>query len=332
MKTHVFLTCGLLSLALVSCKKELELKQGSIDKTGTLALCINSTLTGQKLAGASVVVVGSPKDSTVSDATGVARLRLRAGNYELKVSAEGYAPIYYRDVEIKPLNGESDTPIFGETHGEVDMYALGATLTGRVVMTPATAQETARYVQDATVAIKTVNGEELVKPIEVKTDAEGLYTFDKAPVKAPFDLEISYTQDGKYYEATVSVNPLQNGETKQLDSEKLYPAAAPSYGSDIVVKPATATAPLKITFPVAIATPIDTKVASISVSGATKLKFDTADGNRTLVITPEAATNADKAEWSIGSNYFSVSNLKGAKGENLNASGSFTIEAPQPTK
>ncbi len=128
MKTHVFLTCGLLSLALVSCKKELELKQGSIDKTGTLALCINSTLTGQKLAGASVVVVGSPKDSTVSDATGVARLRLRAGNYELKVCAEGYAPIYYRDVEIKPLNGESDTPIFGETHGEVDMYALGATL------------------------------------------------------------------------------------------------------------------------------------------------------------------------------------------------------------
>ncbi len=229
------------------------------------------------------------------------------------------------------MNGESDTPIFGETHGEVDMYALGATLTGRVVMTPATAQETARYVQDATVAIKTVNGEELVKPIEVKTDAEGLYTFDKAPVKAPFDLEISYTQDGKYYEATVSVNPLQNGETKQLDSEKLYPAAAPSYGSDIVVKPATATAPLKITFPVAIATPIDTKVASISVSGATKLKFEYADNNRTLVIT---AVDADgKAEeWSVGSHSFSVSDLKGAKGENLNASGSFTIEAPQPTK
>ncbi len=229
------------------------------------------------------------------------------------------------------MNGESDTPIFGETHGEVDMYALGATLTGRVVMEPATAQETARYVQDATVAIKTVNGEELVKPIEVKTDAEGLYTFDKAPVKASFDLEISYTQDGKYYATTVSVSPLQNGETKQLDSEKLYPAAAPSYGSDIVVKPAKGTEPLKITFPVAIATPVDNENGSIWVSGATDLKFDTADGNRTLVIT---AVDADgKAEeWSVGSHSFSVSDLKGAKGENLNASGSFTIEAPQPTK
>lgn len=329
MKTRVFLTCGLLALALVSCKKELEIKQGAQDKAGTLAICINSTLTGQKLAGASVVVVGSPKDSTVSDASGVARLRLQAGTYELKISAEGYAPIYYSDpIEIKPLNGESDTPIFGETHAEVDMYALGATLTGRVVMQPATTEETARYVQGATVAIKEVDGVELVKPIEVKTDAEGLYTFDKAPVKASYDLEISYTQDGKYYETTASVSPLQNGQTKQLASAVLSPAAAPSFRADIVVKPATATAPLKITFPVAIATPIDTKEASISVSGATKLKFDYADGNRTLVITPmDADGTAEK--WSVGGHYFSVSGLKGAKGESLNASGNFTIEAPQ---
>lgn len=329
MKTRVFLTCGLLALALVSCKKELEIKQGAQDKAGTLAICINSTLTGQKLAGASVVVVGSPKDSTVSDANGVARLRLQAGTYELKISAEGYAPIYYSDpIEIKPLNGESDTPIFGETHAEVDMYALGATLTGRVVMLPATTEETARYVQGATVAIKEVDGVELVKPIEVKTDAEGLYTFDKAPVKASYDLEISYTQDGKYYETTVSVSPLQNGQTKQLASAVLSPAAAPSFRADIVVKPTTATAPLKITFPVAIATPIDTKEASISVSGATKLKFDYADGNRTLVITPmDADGTAEK--WSVGGHYFSVSGLKGAKGESLNASGNFTIEAPQ---
>lgn len=332
MKTRVFLTLGLLSLATVSCKKDLDvnLRQGAADKTGTLTICTNSTLTGTKLAGVKIHVVGSPKDSTVTGTDGTARLQLPAGSYELMLQADGYAPIYSDPVKIEPLNGTSDTPIFGETHQEIDMYAIGATLTGRVVMQSTSADKSNAYVQNATVAITNVNGHRLTEPILTTTDAEGLYTLE-APVNVSFGTEFYYVQDGQSYSAGINSGILRKGETKQLASTMLMPIGS-TYSADIVTLPTQATDPLKITFPVAVATIFDYDDLAVQVSGADSLKFSFADNDRTLSITPlprytETDPNqiALKKKWSTGTHSFYISNLKGAEGETLNAFGNFTI-------
>lgn len=334
MKNHVILALSAMTIMVAtSCKKSYNLNVSAADQTGQLTICTRSTLTGSNLGGVKIAVVGSPKDTITTDANGVATLRLAAGSYELKLTANGYASIYSDPIQITPVNGESDTPIFGETHEDIDMYAIDATLSGRVVM-QASGESQASYVQGATVALTDVGSSRLAEPILATTDAEGLFTM-QVPVNAQLQPAFYYVNGGLNYSASISSVSLKKGETKMLTSTLLSPNVAGTYVADKVTAPKLPNEALVVTFPVAInPSAVKYNDGLILASGADSLQFSYADNNRTILITPLPryhVTNPDqiasKKKWSVGSHNFSITGIKGSKGEVLNAGSSFTVKA-----
>lgn len=317
--TLAFGAMALVAVATSCSKKKLEVVQGAMDQTALITAHITSAATNLPIEAVSLSPISNPGQVSKTNNLGITEIRVNAGSTKIKLSCEGYASIF-ETLTARPINGESDTPIFGKESRDIKMYPMTGTLRGRVLLT-GVADQNNHYIEGATVRVVKIGNVDVADVIQTTVGAGGLFEFS-VPTIGAIELLVSYTSpEGVVYQSRPVVT-LKDGEKLMTETVRLQPVGGADFGADIITEPKLPSEPLCVTFPVAID---KDKTITVTVNGEnhplTSVTFK--DEDRTLMIVSK---EVDK-QWVLSKPYNCAVTAKSVEGGNLSEIGmSFTIK------
>lgn len=317
MRRTTFWVALMCLFALVSCNKDEEHLLG-LKQTSAL-VTVHAVLQNSHDAVDSVRVEVIGRNAIrQTDAMGCAIFDLPVGEYELKITRDGYLG-FIEHVSVGVENGESDMPIIPTQTIDVKMYPLTATLKGSTTINRS---GNVAYLADAKIEVLAPSVT-FISPITVLSGTDGSYTVENVPEGLSLNINASFTENGAVYKASQTVGGIEAGESITVPTLELSNSVS-SAGPDITTLPETATSPLVLTFykSVDVENIMDRDI-TVERNGTTVgIKCTWSNNNRTLSIQ-----SVDPDGWYVaGSNTYNYSvNLKSIDGDAMSASGSFGI-------
>jgi len=202
----------------------------------------------EPIGNITVEVLGMGK-TVKSNALGVANFTLPIGNYELKVTGEGYAGIIY-SVDIEVDNGESDMPMVGNKKIDAPMFPLTGSLKGVVTIER---NGEMSYQKDAKLRVipnTYMYDVQFVTPIIATSGEGGAYSFENLPVGLNLYIYAEYIENNAFYSGSSSMySPIYLRDKMTLTAPTIQLQKTRNvYGPDIIEMPKEKSADLKITF------------------------------------------------------------------------------------
>lgn len=302
MKKLLFsVTMFCLVLLGVSCDKDEKMLFGAKETTGILTVHSISYGNHEAIEGVSVEIIGA-SGVQETDNGGITKFELKVGDYEVKVSKDGYLA-YKKKVSIGVNNGESDLPIVGNVIEDFEMYPLTASFKGNVIIER---DDDYNYAGNAVIIAK-AKDIEFISPMTTTTSTNGSYSFTVVPEGLALELEAYLIENGLAYKGAGNVAPLKakqeaTARTIMLSSEENV------FDKDIVIKPKTVTDKLTVFFNMPV------EIIKVSVTG--NGEYITIDENlsnekRQLSISPEYS------DWLKGITYSYEIKVKNTSGKKL---------------
>lgn len=240
MKKLLFsVTMFCLLLLSVSCDKDEKMLFGAKETTGILTVHSVSYSSHEAIEGVSVEIIGvSGVQGT--DNGGITKFELEVGDYEVKVSKDGYLA-YKKKVSIGVNNGESDLPIVGNVIEDFEMYPLTASFKGNVIIDR---QDDVNYAGNAVVIAK-AKDIEFISPMKTTTSTNGTYSFTVVPEGLALELEAYLIENGLAYKGSGNVSPLKEKQ-EAIARTIVLSSEGNVFDKDIVIEPKTITDKLTI--------------------------------------------------------------------------------------
>ena len=317
MKKTTFWVALMCLFVLASCSKDEEHLFGP--KQTTALVTIHAVLQNTHDAVDSVYVEVVGRNAIrQTDKNGCAVFDLPVGNYELKITRDGYLG-FIQNVNIGIQNGESDMPVIPTQTVDVQMYPLTATLKGNTTINRG--GEVA-YLPDANIELTSAQVT-FITPLTATSGADGSYTIENVPEGLALDINASFTENGAVYQAARNVGAIEAGETMTAPTLELAKSVS-SAGADVTTLPETSTSPLVLTFYKSVdLEKIKSGDITVERNGTTiGITYTWSNNNRTLSIQ-----SIDPSGWDIaGENTYTYAvTLKSIDGDDMTASGSFGI-------
>lgn len=302
MKKLLFsVTMFCLVLLGVSCDKDEKMLFGAKETTGILTVHSISYGNHEAIEGVSVEIIGA-SGVQETDNGGITKFELKVGDYEVKVSKDGYLA-YKKKVSIGVNNGESDLPIVGNVIEDFEMYPLTASFKGNVIIER---EDDYNYAGNAVIIAK-AKDIEFISPMTTTTSTNGSYSFTVVPEGLALELEAYLIENGLAYKGAGNVAPLK---AKQEATARIIMLSSEEnvFDKDIVIKPKTVTDKLTVFFNM----PVEIINVSVTGNGA----YITIDENlsnekRQLSISPEYS------DWLKGITYSYEIKVKNTSGKKL---------------
>lgn len=299
----------------ISCDKDEKMLFGAKETTGILTVHSISYGNHEAIEGVSVEIIGA-SGVQETDNGGITKFELKVGDYEVKVSKDGYLA-YKKKVSIGVNNGESDLPIVGNVIEDFEMYPLTASFKGNVIIER---EDDYNYAGNAVIIAK-AKDIEFISPMTTTTSTNGSYSFTLVPEGLALELEAYLIENGLAYKGAGNVAPLKakqeaTARTIMLSSEENV------FDKDIVIKPKTVTDKLTVFFNMPV------EIINVSVTG--NGEYITIDENlsnekRQLSISPKNIDSEENSNWWKSITYSYDIKVKNTNGKQLTITDEFRI-------
>lgn len=316
MKKLLFsVTMFCLVLLGVSCDKDEKMLFGAKETTGILTVHSISYGNHEAIEGVSVEIIGA-SGVQETDKGGITKFELKVGDYEVKVSKDGYLA-YKKKVSIGVNNGESDLPIVGNVIEDFEMYPLTASFKGNVIINR---QDNANYAGNAVVVAK-AKDIDFISPMTTTTTTNGTYSFTVVPEGLALELEAYLIENGIAYKGAGNVAPLKEKQeatarTIVLNSEENV------FDKDIVIEPQTITDKLTVFFNM----PVEVIEVNVKANGLPiYVKEDLRNEKRQLSVCPKNIDSEETDYWWKSTTYSYDIKVKNSSGKLLNIVDEFRI-------
>lgn len=304
-----------LLLLSVSCDKDEKMLFGAKETTGILTVHSVSYSSHEAIEGVSVEIIGvSGVQGT--DNGGITKFELEVGDYEVKVSKDGYLA-YKKKVSIGVNNGESDLPIVGNVIEDFEMYPLTASFKGNVIIDR---QDDVNYAGNAVVIAK-AKDIEFISPMKTTTSTNGTYSFTVVPEGLALELEAYLIENGLAYKGSGNVSPLKEKQ-EAIARTIVLSSEGNVFDKDIVIEPKTITDKLTIFFNM----PVEVIKVNVKANGMPiDVKENLSNEKRQLSISPINSDLEENSNWWKSTTYNYNVKVKNSSGKLLTITDEFRI-------